>query len=136
MFIDAKRKGRRSMYLDSYTCENCILQHEETVLHLFLRYNFARRCWLMIGTTPSRAVDLMHALLRTRARLKVPWRMQIIIVMSWCIWKSRNNWIFNEVSPTVKTCREMFKSEMRYICHRVKPGIGDKIRSWIQYFVT
>jgi hypothetical protein len=39
----------RSMQLDSYTCDNCILQLKETVLHLFLRCNFARRCWLMIG---------------------------------------------------------------------------------------
>jgi hypothetical protein len=43
---------RRSMPLDSYTCENCILQQEETILHLFVRCNFARRCWPMIGTTP------------------------------------------------------------------------------------
>jgi hypothetical protein len=123
------------MHLDSYTCENCILQQEETILHLFLRCNFARRCWLMIGTTLPHTVDLVHALLRIRARLKVPWRMEIIITMSWCIWKNRNNRIFKEVPPMV-ACTKMFKSEMRHICHRVKPEIGEKIRSWIQHFVT
>jgi hypothetical protein len=127
---------RRSMLLDSYTCENCILQHGETILHLFLRCNFARRCCLMIGITPSSTTDLVHALLRIRVRLKVPWRMEIIIIMSWCIWRSRNNWIFNEISPTVEACREMLKGEMRLICHRIKSGVGDRIRRWIQHSVT
>jgi hypothetical protein len=139
------------MQLDSYTCDNCILQLEETVLHLFLRCNFAieetvlhlflrcnfaRRCWLMIGITPPRTVDLINTLFRIRVRLKVPWRMEIIIIMSWCIWKSRNNWIFNKNPATVEACREMFKREMRLVCHRVKPEIGDRIRSWIQQSVS
>jgi hypothetical protein len=44
----------RSMPQDSYTCDNCILQLEETALHLFFRCNFARRCWLLIGITPPK----------------------------------------------------------------------------------
>jgi hypothetical protein len=30
---------RRNMELESYTCENCILQRLETWSHLFLRYD-------------------------------------------------------------------------------------------------
>jgi hypothetical protein len=30
--------------LESYTCENCIWQREETLYHLFLRCNFAKAC--------------------------------------------------------------------------------------------
>jgi hypothetical protein len=32
----------------------------------------------------------------------------------------------------VDECREMFKTEMNLLCHRVKPEIGDKIRTWTQ----
>jgi hypothetical protein len=32
------------MGLQSYTCENCILQRAETLYHLFLRCGFAMRC--------------------------------------------------------------------------------------------
>jgi hypothetical protein len=35
----------------------------------------------------------------------------------------------------VDDCREMFKTELRLLCHRVNPEIGDKIRTWIQCYV-
>jgi hypothetical protein len=35
---------RRGMELDSYTCENCILQKEETWSHLLIKCGFSRRC--------------------------------------------------------------------------------------------
>jgi hypothetical protein len=59
---------QQTMPLDSYTCDNCILQLEETFLHLFFRCNFARRCWLLIGITPPRTTDLINTLLRIRMR--------------------------------------------------------------------
>jgi hypothetical protein len=31
------------------------MQKEETVIHLFLRCNFARRCWQTIGVTTPRS---------------------------------------------------------------------------------
>jgi hypothetical protein len=42
----------RHMELESYTCENCILQRLEVVYHLFLICNFARSCWESIGVLP------------------------------------------------------------------------------------
>jgi hypothetical protein len=54
---------RRNMELESYTCENCILQSLETNYHLFLRCSFAERCWSSIGiitprvSCPKRAVQ-------------------------------------------------------------------------------
>jgi hypothetical protein len=38
------RLRRRDMELESYTCENCILQRNETIYHLFLRCNFVKNC--------------------------------------------------------------------------------------------
>jgi hypothetical protein len=36
---------RKNMTLESYTCENCIWQKEETLYHLFLKCNFVKACW-------------------------------------------------------------------------------------------
>jgi hypothetical protein len=123
---------QRAMLLDSYTCDNCILQAEETVTHLFFRCSFARRCWSFIRISPPCSTDLINTILRIRRRWQVPWKLETIILLTWCIWKSRNNWVFNEIPPTVEGCRDMFKTEMNLLCHRVKPVIGDKIKTWIQ----
>jgi hypothetical protein len=102
---------RRSMPLDSFTCDNYIFQIEETIIHLFFRCNFARRCWLLLDIRPPRTTDLLHTLLRIRRRLQVSWRLESVIIMTWSIWRSRNNWIFNETPPTVIECKAMFRKE-------------------------
>jgi hypothetical protein len=48
---------RKNMTLESYSCENCIWQKEETLYHLFLRCNFAKACWNSIGLTPPRIAN-------------------------------------------------------------------------------
>jgi hypothetical protein len=123
---------QRSMPLDSFTCDNYILQMEETVIHVFFKCNFAQRCWLLLDIRPPRTTDLLHTLLRIRRRWQVPWRLESIIIMTWCIWKSRNNWIFNETPPTINEWKEMFKKEMILVCHRVKPSLKEEISNWLQ----
>jgi hypothetical protein len=122
---------RRAMPLDSFTCDNCILQIEETSIHLFFRCNFAKRCWLLLGLLSPGATDLLHTLLRIRRRLQVPWRLEAIIIMTWCIWRCRNNWIFNKIPPSVPECKAMFRSEIALLCHRVKPALKEDITSWL-----
>ena len=89
---------QRSMFLDSYSCGNCILQVEETVIHLFFRCNFAKRCWSLIGISPPPSADLLNTILRIRRRWHVPWKLEAIILLTWGIWKCRNNWIFEKKS--------------------------------------
>jgi hypothetical protein len=51
-------------------------------LHTATRRNFAKICWVTVGITPPRTVDLVLSIPRLRTRLKVAWRMEIIITMS------------------------------------------------------
>jgi hypothetical protein len=68
---------QRAMLLDSYTCDNCILQAEETTIHLFFRCSFARRCWSLIGISPPRTTDLINTILRIRRRWQVPGNLKL-----------------------------------------------------------
>jgi hypothetical protein len=44
---------RRSMPLDSFTCDNCILHMEETVIHLFFQMQFCSEMLVIIGHPPA-----------------------------------------------------------------------------------
>jgi hypothetical protein len=96
---------RKNMELDSYTCGNCILQKEETVTHLFLRCNFARRCWQTIGLAPPKTSDIHNVMRLTFQQLDKNWKVEAVMVMLWCIWKCRNGWLFENVPPTVQGAR-------------------------------
>jgi hypothetical protein len=82
---------RKNMTLESYSCENCIWQKEETLYHLFLRCNFAKACWNSIGMTPPRITNPKEASTNLKQQLNVPFSMEIVILMTWSIWKCRNH---------------------------------------------
>jgi hypothetical protein len=46
---------------------------------------------------------------RIKSKLAVPFSMEIIIIMASSIWLTRNDWIFNNVDPSVEDCRRKFK---------------------------
>jgi hypothetical protein len=108
------------MVLESYTCDMCILQRLETAAHLFLRCNFAKACWASIGISVATTRPVPQIINRIRINLGVPFFMEIIILMAWSIWKTRNDWIFNNIDPSVEDCRIRFISEFKLLLHRVK----------------
>jgi hypothetical protein len=77
------------MHLDSYTCENCILQRNETAYHLFLRCTFARNCLLLIGILPPQINCPCRAVLMIKRQLNMVGAFEVIILM-WSIWQCRN----------------------------------------------
>jgi hypothetical protein len=123
---------RRKMDLDSYTCENCIWQKEETWNHLFLRCSFAKRCWEIVGITPTCSSNPHLAVWGIRRKLAQPWSMKTFITMMWCIWRCRNGWIFENTPPTIQWCKNIFAQEMTLKSYRMCEMIADNVRQWIQ----
>ena len=68
---------RKNMELESYSCENCLWQREETLYHLFLRCNFAKACWNSIGITPPEFLILRRHQRTLNTSLMSPslWRL-------------------------------------------------------------
>jgi hypothetical protein len=64
-------------------------------------------------------------------KLAVPFSMEIIILMTWAIWTTRNAWVFNNVDPTVQDCKRKFMSEFSLLLHRVKPDLINPLEVWL-----
>jgi hypothetical protein len=68
------------MELESYTCELCLRQREETLGHLFLRCSFANQCWRQIGIIVLGWLRPERATRHMKRALGVPFSMEITIL--------------------------------------------------------
>jgi hypothetical protein len=118
--------------LDSYTCDLCILQREETLRHLFFRCSFAKLCWQRIGVIVPSWLKPDRATRHIKRAIRQPFAMEIIIIMCWSFWKERNAWIFDDQPPTVDRCLITFKKEIRLVYQRMKKVCAPDLLSWIQ----
>ncbi|GJN05198.1 hypothetical protein PR202_ga22807 [Eleusine coracana subsp. coracana] len=119
------------MHLDSYVCELCILQREESLHHLFIKCNFAKSCWQTIGISYPSTLSRVRIIKRIKRHLQVPFYIKTIILMSWCIWKQRNGWLFNNNDPSVQECLRNFKLEFFMVIHREKSSILPQMQQWL-----
>lgn len=122
---------RRNMILDSYTCEMCIRQRPETISHLFLRCSFAKECWQSIGVTYVTTRPLLQIFKRIKENLQHPFFMEIIILMTWSIWNTRNE-TFNNVDPSIQSCRQRFMLEFYLASLRAPPILASAMTNWSQ----
>jgi hypothetical protein len=89
------------MVLDSYSCELCLVQHVETLRHLFLHCPFAKICWTAIGVLVPSWLRVERVTIYMKHHIDKPFTMEVIIIMSWSVWKERNGWLFNNEDPSV-----------------------------------
>jgi hypothetical protein len=119
---------RCHMVLESYSCELCLRQVEETNRHLFFRCSFAKKCWMQIGVVVPRWLRPERATRHLKRTLGVPFAMLIVMIMTWCIWKERNNWLFSNEDPSVEHCKLIFNKEFALVIHRVKESRANEMK--------
>jgi hypothetical protein len=122
---------RQHLELDSYTCDLCIRRKVETMAHLFFRCNFAKACWSSIGASVLTSRPVFQILKLLKDKLAVPFYMEIIILMTWAIWTTRNAWIFSNIYPLVQDCKRKFLSEFSLLLHRVKYEMVNPMEVWL-----
>ena len=86
----------------------------ETRGHLFIHCPFAHVCWTYLCPSwkPSYQgvqADIDHI----KELLGMPFSFEIIILASWEIWTTRNDFIFKGITPSLYTCRKKFKDELK-----------------------
>jgi hypothetical protein len=120
------------MVLDSYSCELCLRQRVETARHLFLHCSFAKNCWAMIRVLVPSWLRAERATAYIKHYINKPFTMEIIIIMSWCIWKELNGWLFNNKDPSVQHCWSSFKTEFAPVIRRVKGQRAILMSQWLE----
>nr|TKW10249.1 hypothetical protein SEVIR_6G149700v2 [Setaria viridis] len=120
------------MFLESTTCEMCILQKRETTAHLFLRCNFAKACWRSVGITYPCTRSATSIFNTIRRQIQLPFFMEIIILMTWSIWTTRNDWTFNNSAPTIRDVIRKFVLDFRLVAlHRARTQMQSLMLDWV-----
>lgn len=106
----------------------------ETLNHLFLQCNFATQCWASLNLVNNLDLNPFNILETFRARLHVPFIMEVIILMSWSIWMARNGLIFEARGPTVQYTIDFFKSNFAMVIHCAKSKNVQSMTSCLENF--
>jgi len=93
---------RRGMELPSFGCVLCSCQTEGSQFHLFLDCQFAQVCGNLLGLQITNS-DPFQIIENFSTQLIVPFSLDIIIIMAWCIWMARNDLIFKGFAATLNS---------------------------------
>jgi hypothetical protein len=83
--------------------------------------------WSVSGYHEAAASDLEE----DQGKSAVSFFMEIIILMSWSIWTTRNDWLFNGKDPTVEDCLSKFRREFLPRLHRAQQNTLMAMDDWI-----
>ena len=122
---------RKNMALQDFNCVLCNAAVEESLLHLFLECPFATQCWGLINIQTNQHSDPFQNLQSFRDQLRVPFFMEVIILMAWTIWRSRNYLIFRQVNPSILLALQNFKVELQLLLLRAKRSYSPGLDQWI-----
>ena len=121
---------RKRMQLPDFTCVLCNTSTEESLSHLLLECQFARQCWATVNVDVDLELDPFQILQSFKSQLGVPFFMEVIILMSWTIWKSRNDFIFRQIQPSIALAKLNFREEFRLLLLRAKRAYSPLIDQW------
>jgi hypothetical protein len=122
---------RKNMALQDYSCVLCTNGLSESSIHLFIQCPFAIQCWGWLNIQIDTSLDPFQALQSFRDQLNVPFFMEIIILMCWTIWKSRNDLIFRQINPCLNKAKADFREEFDLLLLRSKKSYSPAINQWI-----
>ncbi|PNT76382.1 hypothetical protein BRADI_1g47614v3 [Brachypodium distachyon] len=88
------------------------LVHKPSSLPPKVPSRYGNACWEYICPTFSAKQNVHDNVIHLKEELKVPFHLEIMVLCTWSIWKSRNDFIFNNIQPSFYRCRRLFKEEL------------------------
>ena len=122
---------RKQMPLSNGNCSLCNLNVEESILHLFLYCPFALACWSKLNIDLQQNLNCFSALDHLKASLPEKFSMEIIILMCYSIWITRNSTVFRQVKPSIDAAWNLFKHNFDLLQFRAKTSLAPLLVSWL-----
>ena len=92
---------------------------------------FAVSCWNLLHLQVPLQATVLEIMDSLAAQLRMPIFMNILILLCWTIWCTRNGVIFDNQSASLPSCKVFFKKEITLLLHRVKPKHQVRLEEWI-----
>ena len=123
---------RKQWHLDSgNNCVLCILQPLETYTHLFWGCDFSTSCWDFIGINWDLNLDVRDRLSLAAINFTGPCFWEIFASTAWNIWKERNDYIFNNLDPSLDRWKTRFKLDLQLHIFRLKSSLAHSLSAWL-----
>jgi hypothetical protein len=127
---------RKNFFMDNYSCIMCDQDELETRNHMFFQCPFAQMCWRYISPTwiPPQHTDIQSFITSLKLSLNVPFFMELIMLITWAIWTTRNAFIFKQTTPNLYRCRRKFKEEASLLLHKAHRKSYAGLKLWVERF--
>jgi hypothetical protein len=109
----------------------CHNSEEETTAHLFFSCPAAVIRWFALGIVWGANLSVHQKILQARTVFGLPFFMEVFLIGAWCIWKQRNEVIFDGKPPHLAVWKANFKAlVLEHFC-RFKPSLHPSIKNWL-----
>jgi hypothetical protein len=79
--------------------------------------------------------DIQSYIQSIKAHIRQPFFMEIIILICWSIWTTRNDFIFKGFTPSLYRARQKLKDELHLLIHKAKRKSYAGLQVWVENFV-
>jgi hypothetical protein len=110
----------------------CHLGAEETIEHLFFDCPSAVSRWLALGIGWEDSFIIHQKIYQAKHDFGQSLFMEIFMIGAWCIWKQRNDVIFDRNVPCLAAWKVAFKTQVLDHFVRLKPSLHSSIKVWLQ----
>jgi hypothetical protein len=119
------------MELDSYACYLCLRRKVETGT-LIPEMQFCQSLLeLNWGLCHHHKTNFPNLQTDQGKAMCAFFPIEVIILMTWSVWTTRNDWMFNNIDPQVQNCKRRFLSEFSLFLHRVRPDKISAMEVWM-----
>jgi hypothetical protein len=81
--------------------------------------------------TRGRNLSVLENIEDLKAKIQLPFAMDLIIIAAWSIWIVRNDMVFNNKRPTFSSWKVIYFKELHWLSYRMKKKLAETFKAWL-----